>query len=193
MDRDKMLDMLQSYAGTGVYRRVPVSREIYADAFTPIEVMRTLRAASRHCYLLESAEDRQQWGRYSFLGYAPVMEITCTDGHMTIAEGKEDEEKTIREFDTEDPGPVKLSLSWKNASGEFTEELWGIWISEEIWIPASPSVWHIKRTELCAYSSGQALWRTACRRGNTKSAGIRRARCAELLNWRKEDWNDTSD
>ena len=106
MDRDKMLDMLQSYAGTGVYRRVPVSREIYADAFTPIEVMRTLRAASRHCYLLESAEDRQQWGRYSFLGYAPVMEITCTDGHMTIAEGKEDEEKTIREFDTEDPGQV---------------------------------------------------------------------------------------
>lgn len=106
MDRDKMLNMLQSYAGTGIYRRVPVSREIYADAFTPIEVMRTLRAASRHCYLLESAEDRQQWGRYSFLGYAPVMEITCTDGHMTIAEGKEDEEKTIREFDTEDPGQV---------------------------------------------------------------------------------------
>lgn len=106
MDRDKMLNMLQSYAGTGIYRRVPVSREIYADAFTPIEVMRTLRAASRHCYLLESAEDRQQWGRYSFLGYAPVMEITCTDGHMMIAEGKEDEEKTIREFDTEDPGQV---------------------------------------------------------------------------------------
>lgn len=46
MDRDKMLNMLQSYAGTGIYRRVPVSREIYADAFTPIEVMRTLRAAS---------------------------------------------------------------------------------------------------------------------------------------------------
>lgn len=34
------------------------------------------------------------------------MEITCTDGHMMIAEGKEDEEKTIREFDTEDPGQV---------------------------------------------------------------------------------------
>ena len=46
MDRDKMLNMLQSYAGTGIYRRVPVSREIYADAFTPIEVMRTLRAVS---------------------------------------------------------------------------------------------------------------------------------------------------
>lgn len=103
---DEMLKMLQSYADSRTYRRVPVSREIYADAFTPIEVMRTLRAASRHCYLLESAEDRQQWGRYSFLGYAPVMEITCTDGHMIITEGKEDEEKTTRKFDTENPGQV---------------------------------------------------------------------------------------
>lgn len=103
---DKMLNMLRSYAEAGTYRRVPMSREIYADAFTPIEVMRTLRAASRHCYLLESAEDRQQWGRYSFLGYAPVMEITCTDGHVTITEGKEDEEKTTKEFDTEHPGQV---------------------------------------------------------------------------------------
>ena len=100
---DKMLNMLRSYAEAGTYRRVPMSREIYADAFTPIEVMRTLRAASRHCYLLESAEDRQQWGRSSFLGYAPVMEITCTDGHVTITEGKEDEEKTTKEFDTEHP------------------------------------------------------------------------------------------
>ena len=64
-------ETLQSYAENGKYRRVPISRELYADAFTPVEVMRTLRAASRHCYLLESAEDKQRWGRYSFLGYAP--------------------------------------------------------------------------------------------------------------------------
>ena len=51
-----------SHAGTGSYhcrirdyRRIPVSREVLADRFTPVEVMRTLRAASRHCYLLESA------------------------------------------------------------------------------------------------------------------------------------------
>lgn len=66
---ENMLETLQSYAQTGEYKRVPVSRELYADAFTPVEVMRTLRAASRHCYLLESAEDKQRWGRYSFLGY----------------------------------------------------------------------------------------------------------------------------
>ena len=46
--------------------------------------MRTLRKASRHCYLLESASQTEVWGRYSFLGYEPTMEITCTDGTMKI-------------------------------------------------------------------------------------------------------------
>lgn len=55
---NETLEMIQNYAASGKYKRVPVSRELYADAFTPISVMRTLRAASRHCYLLESAEDR---------------------------------------------------------------------------------------------------------------------------------------
>lgn len=103
---ENMLETLQSYAQTGEYKRVPVSRELYADAFTPVEVMRTLRAASRHCYLLESAEDKQRWGRYSFLGYSPTMEITCTDGHVVITEGGEEEEKSRREFDTAHPGEI---------------------------------------------------------------------------------------
>ena len=50
---NETLEMIQNYAASGKYKRVPVSRELYADAFTPISVMRTLRAASRHCYLLE--------------------------------------------------------------------------------------------------------------------------------------------
>ena len=37
---------------------------------------------STHCYLLESAEDRERWGRYTFLGYDPVLDITCLDGEM---------------------------------------------------------------------------------------------------------------
>ena len=78
---EKMLDTVQSYAEMGKYKRVPVFRELYADAFTPVEVMRSLRAASRHCFLLESAEDKQKWGRYSFLGYAPTLKLPAqTDG-----------------------------------------------------------------------------------------------------------------
>ena len=63
------LEAVKEIAAEGSYGRIPVAEEMYADRFTPVEVMRTLRAASRHCYLLESAENNQKWGRYSFMGY----------------------------------------------------------------------------------------------------------------------------
>lgn len=78
------LEKIKEIAASGDYRRIPVCRELYADRFTPVEVMRTLRAASRHCYLLESAENNQKWGRYSILGYEPVLELTCENGKVRI-------------------------------------------------------------------------------------------------------------
>lgn len=112
-NRREEIQRLQSFAAGGIYKRVPVSRELYADAFTPVEVMRSLRAAGRHCYLLESAEDSKRWGRYSFLGYAPSMELTCTDGHMVITEGAEEEEKTVRRIDTDQPGEILRKIMEK--------------------------------------------------------------------------------
>lgn len=85
------LEDLKKIAESGSYRRIPVAREVYSDRFTPVEVMRTLRAASRHCYLLESAEDNQKWGRYSFLGYSPSLELTCKNGVLRVRRGEEDE------------------------------------------------------------------------------------------------------
>ena len=85
------LEDLKKIAESGSYRRIPVAREVYSDRFTPVEVMRTLRAASRHCYLLESAEDNQKWGRYSFLGYSPSLELTCKHGVLRVRRGEEDE------------------------------------------------------------------------------------------------------
>lgn len=89
------LETIKQLAGTDQYRRIPVCTELYADRFTPVEVMRILRGASRHCYLLESASQTEVWGRYSFLGYHPTMEITCTDGILKIkttnSEGQEEE------------------------------------------------------------------------------------------------------
>lgn len=86
-------EQVQRIASTGKYRRVPVCRELYADSFTPVEVMRILRQKSRHCYLLESAEDNQKWGRYSFLGYDPVLELSCTDGELRIRRIARDDER----------------------------------------------------------------------------------------------------
>ena len=72
------------------YRVVPISREIMADIKTPMEVLRILKGVSRHCYMLESVENQEKWGRYTFLGYDPKMEIVCNEGCMSIRNGKEE-------------------------------------------------------------------------------------------------------
>ncbi|MDO4291666.1 MAG: anthranilate synthase component I [Eubacteriales bacterium] len=100
MYQTSLEEMLQA-ARSGDYRRIPVRREILADIATPVQVLRRLTAVSGHCFLLESAEDNKQWGRYTFLGYDPAMELTCTDGHMTVSQKAE-----RREFETEDPATV---------------------------------------------------------------------------------------
>lgn len=69
------------------YQIIPISMELYSDLLTPIEVLRKLKNVSKHCYLLESAEDNQNWGRYTFLGYDPKLELTCVDGKVTITAG----------------------------------------------------------------------------------------------------------
>lgn len=65
-------------------RRIPLATQIYADVRTPVEVLRILKGVSHHVYLLESAEAAEKWGRYTFLGYDPVMEITARDGQVCI-------------------------------------------------------------------------------------------------------------
>ena len=82
-------------AGKGYgYRSVPVCRELYSDQRTPIQVLRILKAVSSHCFLLESVEESRQWGRYTFLGYDPAMEIICRGEKAVItgADGIREEE-----------------------------------------------------------------------------------------------------
>ncbi|SHI21441.1 anthranilate synthase component 1 [Sporobacter termitidis DSM 10068] len=74
------------------YNTIPVSREIYADVTTPILLLRKLASISSRYYLLESVEGGEKWGRYSFLGYDPVLRVTCKDGAVTIEGG---ETKTV--------------------------------------------------------------------------------------------------
>ncbi len=75
------------------YNIIPVSKEIYADITTPILLLRKLALISSRYYLLESVEGGEKWGRYSFLGYDPILRVTCRDGAVTI-EGEET--KTVR-------------------------------------------------------------------------------------------------
>ncbi|MDD2394694.1 MAG: chorismate-binding protein, partial [Sphaerochaeta sp.] len=63
-----------------------LSEELLCDHYTPITVLNRLKQNSSHSFLLESVDDRQRWGRYSFLGYNPKLEITCRDSVMTITD-----------------------------------------------------------------------------------------------------------
>lgn len=78
------IDDVRRIAAGGKYKVLPVSCEILSDFITPIETMRILKNVSAHCYMLESAQANETWGRYTFLGYDPKLEITCMDGVMKI-------------------------------------------------------------------------------------------------------------
>ena len=66
------------------YKVIPISKEIMGDIKTPVEVLKILKNVSSHCYMLESVEEQEKWGRYTFLGFEPTMELTCVNGKMTV-------------------------------------------------------------------------------------------------------------
>lgn len=75
------------------YDIIPVCKEIYADIVTPIILLRKLAGISNRYYLLESIEGGEKWGRYSFLGFDPVMRVSCKNNVVTIE--KDEETETI--------------------------------------------------------------------------------------------------
>ena len=65
------------------YNTVPLSTTLPATV-TPTQVLQKLKTVSRHCYMLESCEDKESSGRYTFLGFDPQAEIHCKDGKGTV-------------------------------------------------------------------------------------------------------------
>ena len=80
------LTKVKEIAACGKYDILPVSCEMLSDICTPIEALRILKNVSHHCYILESVAGNEKWGRYTFLGFDPKMEITCSDGKMKVGE-----------------------------------------------------------------------------------------------------------
>lgn len=76
------LSEVKKIAASGKYHVVPISCEILSDFTTPIETIKILKNISTHCYMLESASANDTWGRYTFLGFDPKMEITCQNGEI---------------------------------------------------------------------------------------------------------------
>lgn len=79
-------DEIQSYLKD--YSLIPICKEIYSDVITPISLLRRMETLDKNFFLLESVEGGEKWGRYSFLGYNPVLHVSCKDGVVTQISGE---------------------------------------------------------------------------------------------------------
>lgn len=98
-DCDKILELAKEYDV------IPVCKEIYADVITPITLLRKLANISKRYYLLESIEGGEKWGRYSFMGFDPIMRVFCKNDVVT----KEQQGQT-ETFETKKPLEVIRSI-----------------------------------------------------------------------------------
>jgi len=73
---------------------VPVYREIVADLDTPLTIFAKVASQDPHAFLFESLEGGEKWGRYSFIGFNPLMTITSSREHMEIRRGDTVETRT---------------------------------------------------------------------------------------------------
>ena len=120
---DKIREM-----AAGDYKRVPICKELYADSYTPVEMMRILQKASHHCYLLESASQSEAWGRYSFLEFEkPVRRKLLVEAAMLQKAVQKAVQKRFDRLPIQAMPSVKSSVSTK-------VRLWTI-------CPHLPAVW----------------------------------------------------
>src|SRR3954451_24927010 len=75
------LDEVRVLAGAGGHRLVPVAHTVIEDTETPVSAFLKLRG-NGPAFLLESAEQGQRVGRWSFIGYKPrsVLRWSLADG-----------------------------------------------------------------------------------------------------------------
>lgn len=78
-----------------IYPTVPVFYEVLADHVTPIQVFMALRKTGTPSFILESVENRDQWGRYSFIGVNPKKEVKINGTEIEIDGKKQTVENHI--------------------------------------------------------------------------------------------------
>ena len=75
---------------------IPVCTEIVADLDTPLTLFAKVAQEIDHVFLFESVEGGEKWGRYSFIGYDPLVTFISNDDKVTVTEVRNGihEEKT---------------------------------------------------------------------------------------------------
>ena len=89
------IDEIEKYKNE--YDIIPVFEELLSDFTTPMNVLRNIKEISDKFYLLESV-DNSHFGRYSYLGYDPILTISCKDNIVCENEKKYYSEKPFDEI-----------------------------------------------------------------------------------------------
>ncbi|OLS03251.1 anthranilate synthase component I family protein [Tissierella creatinophila] len=71
---------------TDDFKTIPISYSIDAKK-DATDIYKVLKNISRNVFILESARYDKTWGRYTFLGFDPKLEITCKDRTVKINSG----------------------------------------------------------------------------------------------------------
>ncbi len=75
---------------------VPIWKEITADFDTPVSLFAKLRQ-DKYCFLLESLEGGESWGRYSFIGIDPFLTFASRGNKVFIGRGGDLETKEVKD------------------------------------------------------------------------------------------------
>ncbi|NLX17739.1 MAG: anthranilate synthase component I, partial [Desulfobulbus sp.] len=66
------------------FNLVPVYRTIIADLDTPLTLFAKIAGEDSHAFLFESMEGGEKWGRYSFIGFDPLLVFTSVRDQVEI-------------------------------------------------------------------------------------------------------------
>ena len=67
---------------SGSYNLIPITYSFLADQATPIQIYQTIRG--ENTFLLESVEDGNRWGRYSFIGLNPFLRFRAKNNNYEV-------------------------------------------------------------------------------------------------------------
>ena len=70
------------------HSRIPVAETVVADLQTPVSAFLSIAADEPDAFLLESVENGEKMGRYTFIGVRPYMTLTASVDKIELKRGK---------------------------------------------------------------------------------------------------------
>jgi len=85
MSEQQFLPNLQGFEkDTEQFGLVPVCTDIVADLDTPLTLFTKVAENQKHAFLFESVEGGEKWGRFSFIGYDPLLTFSSSGERIEI-------------------------------------------------------------------------------------------------------------